>query len=195
MKLWKLSLTAVAVALVVAAAPIARANYIDWDPNPNVLDGIYTFAATDGQTSLDGSWVKFQNDIIVDWWLNNSSVPPGGYPWLGSTLPLTPSNSDFSPDPNNYRGTFDNDVWYFMIESNDIGTYYYDQFSGSNNANGAPPGEGSLYSGWGDPIGVWNFTPTGSVPDASDTLQLLVCALTALGVCRYFLFGRAASRS
>lgn len=189
MKLLKLNLIAAAAALVVVAAgPVARAT----SSSLNVPDGTYYFYATDGNTALDGSTVTFSGDAITSWHLVDSVAEvlysPTAHSWYTTTLPLTTSNSQITSF-NTYAG-YPNE-WDFTIQSNYPGTYYYDYFEGNNNE---PLGTGALYGGFGDPIGTWG-PARASVPDASSTFQLLVCALTALGAGRYLLFRRAATRS
>lgn len=186
MKLWKLSLTAAAVAFVVATSTVARAT-------PFVLDGTYVFTSSDPlKTSYDGSWVKFTNDVITDWYLFDTHADDAhGYP--PNNLPLTPGNShhDAADIAAGYSGVFGPDAWQFKIVGDaDPSIYYYDFFKGWNNLNGTS----ALYDGFNDPLGTWTFRVS-SVPETSGTLQLLVGALIALGACKYFWFGRAASRS
>jgi hypothetical protein len=183
MKLFKLSLAAAVAALVVGTVPVARATVI-----PLVPDGTYYFYATDGDTALDGSNITFANDVPVSWYLldkleNGSSVPP-------STNPLTPANSQLDPsDP--FAGVYGPNEWAFNFISNTLAVNFYDFYEAGNNLAG--PGVGQLYDGYGDPIGTWG-PARASVPDASGTFQLFAGALTALGTCKAFLRGRAASR-
>jgi hypothetical protein len=190
MKLLKSSLVAAVAAFVVGTGTVANAGAVNY-----VADGTYYFTATDGNTYLNGNWITFSGDTIVDWYLNNSKVAPGElYP--PTEQPLTPANSQQNPN-NPWTGIFGPDMWAFDIVHNNIVTAYpdlapnyYDWFHGSNNLEGPGAGGavGRLYNGYGDPQGTWG-PRVAAVPDASGTLSLFVCALIALGACKYFLHG------
>lgn len=187
MKLFKLSLVAAVAALVVATGPVAQAVTVSL-----VADGTYFFTSSDPlHTSNDGSWVKFSNDVITDWYLLDTHADAQS-PYPPNNLPLIPSNShhDAADIAAGYSGVFGPDAWQFKIVGDaDPSVYYYDFFKGWNNLNSTS----ALYDGFGDPQGTWTFR-TASVPDASNTFQLFVCAVIALGTCKYFLRGRAAAR-
>jgi hypothetical protein len=183
MKLLKLSLAAAVAALVVGTGTVARANL--------VTDGTYVFTATDGDTPLNGSSVTFLSDAIVSWNMLDS-LAASYDPYPPTDIPLTPSNSFISG-----FGLYGPDQWYFIIDGNNFsGANYYDQFKGQNNlfGPGVGGGFGSLYDGFGDPDGNWTLSGSTSVPDTAGTFQLFVCAVIALGTCKYFLRGRAACR-
>jgi hypothetical protein len=189
MKLLKLlNLSLAAAALVVGTGTVARANIVVTN---NVTDGTYAFTATDGDNALNGSTVTFKSDAIVSWHLVDSVAEvlysPSAGSWYTTTLPLTKSNSQIVSS-NTYVGN--PNEWDFTIQSKNPGTYFYDYFIGNNNE---PLGTGALYCGFGDPIGTWGLARS-SVPDASGTFQLFAGALTALGTCKAFWRGRAASR-
>src|SRR6202012_3011934 len=93
-----------------------------------VVDGTYTFSATDGNTYLDGSWVKFSGDSIVDWYLTDSKINSATQQFPTSDLPLTTSNSHFVS-----QGVIGANTWYFTIDGNNIGVNFYDFFEGQNN--------------------------------------------------------------
>jgi VPDSG-CTERM motif len=175
-------------AALILLAPLARATYIDFDPaNSDVHNGKYTFTATDGHSSLDGSWVVFKNDIIVNWSLNDIHAQDTS-PYPPNNLPLTPANSQHDPS-NPYTGTYGADQWFFRIVGTaDPSVYYYDFFQGSNNLEGPGAGGavGRLYDGFGDPQGDWMYTQT-PVPDTGSTVGLFTAALTAVGAARRLL--------
>lgn len=179
MKFWNKSGIAVAVvAIALGTSRVAMAWTL-------VADGTYVFTATDGDTALNGSSVTFLSDVIVDWNL----VDPFATPPPPTEIPLTPSNSFIAG-----FGVFGPDQWYFIIDGNNIGTNYYDEFKGQNNlfGPGVGGGFGSLYDGFGDPDGNWSLQAP-AVPEAADTLPLFAGALVALGTCRYFLRRRLAN--
>ncbi len=188
MKLLKFALFFSIAAIALFTGNIARATF--------VLDGTYTFTATDGHNSLDGSWITFSNDTLVNWSFNDIHANDTS-PYPPNNLPLTPANSQM--DPNYiYGGVFGVDTWAFRIVGTaDPSTYYYDYFQLSNNLEGPGAGGalGRLYDGFGDPQGNWVYqvsgTPQGT-PDAGSTLPLIGGVLIALGVGRRFLLGRAA---
>ncbi len=157
--------------LILAAAIVALASAFSAHAATLVPDGTYTFSATDGDTALNGSWVTFSSDSIVNWYLNDSlaSSPPP------TDLPLTPSNSFI-----NSMGVLGTNAWYFIIDGNNIATNYYDFFEGQNNLFGAGTGggTGALYSGFGDPIGNWGAAA--ATPDSGTTLGLLALSLAGL---------------
>ena len=179
MKRWKLPLFLIVT--VVASLTVPCAHGVSLVP-----DGTYTFHATDGDTALDGSWVTFSGDSIVNWYLNDSlaSSPPP------TDIPLTPSNSFIGSD-----GVLGPNAWYFTIEGNNIATNYYDFFEGQNNLFGAGTGggTGALYSGFGDPIGNWQAAA--AAPDSGSTLTLLGAALISLAFARRFLRRIALARN
>lgn len=180
MKTWKLQLSLIAAIITLATTPYAHAA-------PFVLDGTYTFYSTDGDTALDGSWVTFSGDTIVNWYMNDPfalSPPP-------TDIPLTPSNSFIA----NF-GVFGPNQWFFVIDGNNIGTNYYDEFKGQNNLFGPGPGggTGALYDGFGDPTGNWRFAAA-SVPDSGNTFALLGAALIALVSVRRLLRRPALARN
>jgi hypothetical protein len=162
MKIFKLPLTLTAAILALATAISAHATSI-------TPDGTYIFQSTDGNTALDGSWVTFSGDNIVNWYMTDPfavSPPP-------TDIPLTPSNSFVEQ-----KGVFGPNIWYFIIDGNNFtGTNYYDQFKGDNNIPGF--GGSHLYDGFGDPTGVWSLRTT-SVPDSGTTFGLLALSLVGL---------------
>jgi len=161
----------------------------------NVTDGIYTFTANPGQpTGLDGSWVKFSGDQIVDWTMldpvqaaaNGWIVNQPGYDasYLLEFPPLTPANSKVvsldtypngtGPDAFNFRIASPN-----TATSNEGSQIWY--FSGQNNLNNFS----ALYDGITynnpepfDPEGVWTRSAA-NVPDAASTGTLLLFGLAA----------------
>ncbi len=179
MNLTKISVAA-AAAVLAFGVYTAKAN--------EVVDGTYTFSATDGNTYLDGSWVKFSGDSIVDWDLTDSKINSATQQFPTTDLPLTSSNSHVVS-----QGVIGANTWYFTIDGNNIGVNFYDFFEGQNNLAGPGTG-GALYVGFGDPIGVWTATAGGSArtaPDAASTLPMLAGALTVLGACRSFARARS----
>jgi hypothetical protein len=114
----------------------------------NVTDGIYTFTANPGQpTGLDGSWVKFSGDQIVDWTMLDP-VQAAANGWIVNhpvMMPVTFSN--FRPHSANSKvvslDTYPNgtgpDAFNFRIASPNTATsnegsqIWY--FSGQNNLN------------------------------------------------------------
>lgn len=177
MKLIKISIAA-AIAVLALGACTAQANQI--------VDGTYTFTATDGNTFLDGSWIKFSGDSIVDWYLKDSKINSSTQQYPTTDLPLTPLNSFLASS-----AVLGVNAWYFTIDGNNIAVNYYDEFKGQNNlfGPGSGGGLGSLYVGFGDPDGNWTMVTshaTTNVPDAASTLPMLAGALTILGTCRNF---------
>ena len=174
MNLTKISVAAAAVMLAFGAYT-AKAT--------QVADGTYAFFATDGNSYLNGSWVTFSGDNIVDWYMTDSKIDPSTQQFPTTDLPLDPSNSHLAS-----IGVLGQNLWYFIIDGNNIGVNYYDEFKGQNNlfGPGVGGGLGSLYVGFGDPDGNWvpSTTPRTAVPDASSTLPMLAGALTILGVFR-----------
>jgi hypothetical protein len=170
--LLKVSLVAAAATLIFGAGTVARAN--------DVPDGTYIFAATDGNTALDGSTVTWAGDLIDGWNLVDSAS--GG---MGEGLPLTLANSSIIEE-----GTFGANNWYFEIGSptgvtSTTAANFF--FEGENIGT-----VGYLYDKAGDPTGTWT-QETASVPDASGTLELVAGALIALGACKSLLRGRIAA--
>lgn len=161
MKIFKPQLMLIMAILALCAAPLAHAVPL------LVPDGTYIFTATDGDTALDGSWVTFSGDNIVNWYMTDplaASPPP-------TDIPLTPSNSFVEQ-----MGVFGPNIWYFVIDGNNFnGSNYYDQFKGDNNIPGF--GGSHLYDGFGDPTGIW--TPV-TAPDSGSTVGLLAVALGAV---------------
>src|ERR1700754_4549315 len=102
MNLTKISVAAVAAVLAFGVYT-AKAN--------EVVDGTYTFSATDGNTFLDGSWVKFSGDSIVDWFLTDSKIDPATQKYPTTELPLTPSNSHIAAGQ-----VLGLNKWYFTID-------------------------------------------------------------------------------
>jgi hypothetical protein len=157
MKTDKLLLIMTAAILVLAAAPIARAV-------PLVPNGTYMFTSTDTDTALNGSWVTFSGDQIVNWNLVDVLATTNGVP---TDIPLTPANSFILSS-----GVLGSNLWYFTIDGNHIATQPFDSFEGDNNV--ITPGAGHLFDGFGDPTGQW--TPV-SAPDSGSTVGLLAVAL------------------
>lgn len=174
MNLKKLGLAAV-LAVFACGAYSAKAN--------QVQDGTYVFTATDGNSFLNGSWVKFSGDSIVDWYMTDSKIDSATQQYPTTDLPLNPLNSHLAAS-----GVFGLNVWYFIIDGNNIGVNYYDEFKGQNNlfGPGVGGGLGSLYVGFGDPDGNWtkSVDTNARVPDVASTLPMLAGALTILGVAR-----------
>ena len=180
MKMWKLALTLAFATLILSSAPATYATSF-------VPDGSYTFTATDGDTALNGSFVVFKNDSIVNWMMFDS-LAASYSPYPPTDIPLDPSNSSISS-----FGVFGPNLWYFIIDGNNFtGANYYDQFKGENNLFAS--GVGELYDGFGDPIGIWTYRPV-STPDTGDTFQLLAGALIGLGACNYLVRRRAFARA
>ncbi len=171
--LLKLSLWAALAALIAGNGSLARAN--------DVADGTYTFAATDGNTAMDGSTVTWSGDSISGWNLVDSA--PGGQ---GEGLPLTVANSSIIE-----QGTFGTNDWYFEIGSPSgvDSTGDADFFFEGENIGAI----GFLYDKAGDPTGTW--TQGSGVPDSSGTLDLIAGALVALAICRSFVRGKSVTWS
>ncbi len=166
-------------------------------PVPSVTDGTYTFQATDGNTALDGSWVKFSGDQITDWSMldpqgaiDNAWVAtffgPG---YLNEFPPLSPSNSTVV-DLITYPNGTGPDAFSFKIASpvsatSDSSSQIW-YFSGQNNLNNSS----ALYDGItynnpipSDPEGVWT-RGSDTVPDTAGTGTLLLGALAAFAPVR-----------
>ncbi|HEY3757130.1 MAG TPA: hypothetical protein VGL42_13345 [Opitutaceae bacterium] len=167
----------------------------------NVADGTYYFTASAGQpTNLNGSWVQFSSDDIVNWnlvdsnaaasfsWLSN--FPGYGYP--ADFPPLTPGNSSVIESLTFASGNGSGpDAFNFEIgspsgvPSTDAAVFF---FSGDNNLNGGNGTYSALYDGatfnqvpvsLPDPLGQWSAA---SAPDASATSALFLAGLAALGL-------------
>ncbi|HWD19551.1 MAG TPA: hypothetical protein VHB20_09740 [Verrucomicrobiae bacterium] len=175
MKLLKLSLIAGVAAVALGVS--LNANAI------TVSSTTYTFSANpldpipDGSTSFDGSWITIDSTgNIINWDLVD--VGAGGA--ADSNLPLTTSNSHVVSG-----GGLNGDLFYFTIASNDTSDIVA-YFEGQNDLEGDLDGTGhfgSLYDGFGDPIGTWSG---GAVPDSASTVAMFVGALTLLGVRKSF---------
>lgn len=201
MRISSLSTIAASIAFALSAG-VALGNNID--------SGIYSFKATigtPGYTSvLDGSWVKFQNDTLVDWHLVDSSLPAWAINYFGTANlpPLTPGNSSFFNLQTYASGNGTGpDAFSFQIASpinasQTQGSIYW--FGGANNLNGGDGTYSALYDGFGggapnttftelDPYGVWTLTgpDTRSVPDTASTFGLLAGAMIVLGSAKSFL--------
>lgn len=160
MKILKSQLMLIMAIVALSAAPLAHATSF-------VPDGTYTFTATDGDTALDGSWVTFSGDVIVNWNLKDALASTNGVP---TDIPLTPSNSTFiSGQP------IGPNEWYFTIDGNNIGTQPFDSFEGDNNV--ITSGSGHLFDGFGDPAGIWSPV---AAPDSGSTIALLVVSLIGI---------------
>jgi hypothetical protein len=158
MKIFKSQLILIMAIVALSAAPLVHATSF-------VPDGTYTFTATDGDTVLDGSWVTFNNDVIVNWDLKDALASTNNAP---TDIPLTPSNSTFiSGQP------IGPNEWYFTIDGNHIGTQPFDSFEGDNNV--ITSGAGHLFDGFGDPTGIWSSAA--AAPDSGSSLGLLTLAL------------------
>lgn len=211
MNLSKSIFIAAAAALIIGTGTVARATENNWCPN--VANGYYQFTATDGNNQLNGSWVEFACDQIVNWnlvdttdylALNPVIGTDSSYGYPGLFPPLTPSNSSVIPDP--YAFTAPGDQFAFEIGS-PIGTCSTDNsiFWFSGYSDGSADGGSALYDGttgnqlYVDPQGNWNFSLTqpvaSSAPDAAATFELLFGALIALGACKSFFRRRVAVRS
>ncbi|MGD1031724.1 MAG: hypothetical protein ABSA05_11330 [Opitutaceae bacterium] len=192
----KLSCLTVSAALVIGGGAVAHAY--------NVENGYYYFEASAGQpTAVNGSWVEFSNDTIVNWDLLDTT----SYSWETGPAypsdfpPLTPGNSaiiEYStydyPATNGSLGTGP-DSFYFEIGSPTTATTTGDSdfwFLGVNNNayfayNLLGDSVVSSYNTGGvDPDGTWNYSAT-QLPDAANTLGLLSMALVALGACAHRL--------
>lgn len=164
MKIFKSLLMLIMAIVALSAAPLVHATSIV----PNfVANGTYAFTATDGNTALDGSWVTFNNDVIVNWDMKDALASTNGAP---TDIPLTPSNSSVTS-----QGAIAPNEWYFTIDGNHISTQPFDSFEGDNNV--ITSGAGHLFDGFGDPTGVW--TPR-AVPDSGSTVGLLVVSLIGI---------------
>ena len=102
MNLKKISIAAAAAAVLAFGASSAKAT--------QVTDGIYTFTATDGNSYLNGSWVKFSSDNIVDWFLTDSKIDATTQQYPTTTLPLNSSNSHVTN-----IGVYGQNQWFFII--------------------------------------------------------------------------------
>jgi hypothetical protein len=158
MKIFKSQLILIMAIVALSAAPLVHATSF-------VPNGTYTFTATDGDTALDGSWVTFNNDVIVNWNLKDALASTNGVP---TDIPLTPSNSSIiSGQP------IGPNEWFFTIDGNNIATQPFDSFEGDNNV--ITSGAGHLFDGFGDPTGIWSAAA--STPDSGSSLALLTLAL------------------
>jgi hypothetical protein len=164
MKTDKLLLIMTAAILVLAAAPIARAV-------PLVPNGTYMFTSTDTDTALNGSWVTFSGDQIVNWNLVDVLATTNGVP---TDIPLTPANSFILSS-----GVLGSNLWYFTIDGNHIATQPFDSFEGENNLFPPGPGggTGALFDGFGDPYGNWSPVAT---PDSGSSFVLLGTAMIGI---------------
>ncbi|MGD1031723.1 MAG: hypothetical protein ABSA05_11325 [Opitutaceae bacterium] len=207
MNFLKLSLVAASAAITIGSGTVARAFI-----TLNVANGYYVFEAAAGQsTALNGSWVEFNNDSIINWDLVDTTSYSylTGYPAYPSDYPpLTPTNSEtFTGQVHTYDYGVDSQAtgtnsFYFEIGSPATATSTSNDdvyFLGANNDSYDTTGLGDYENSASilvDPPGTWTFDLTqpglGSVPDLSSTFELLAGALIALGACTAGMRKRAA---